>query len=132
MMKRTIAAILLTFIPSFLCASIFLGHLNTDAYDPDSVNNPYGLYGDPYSALCIYNEYGRYGSPYSDYSVSNPYATRAPRLYDQYGYYLGRFSSNPYDPESIANPYSPYGNVYSAYYVWNLYYTTAIISIYGE
>jgi len=132
MIKKMFAITILALMPTLICAGIFIGHLNTDAYDPDSVNNPYGIFGDSYSPLCIYNEYGRYGNPYSNYSVSNPYATQAPRLYDQYGTYLGKFSANTYDYESISNPYGPFGNVYSPYYVWNLYYTTAIIGIYGE
>ena len=131
MFKKLCAVTALALLPSFLCAGIFIGYLNTDEFDPNSVNNPYGIFGDSYSAYSINNEYGRYGSPYSNYSVSNPYATRAPQLYDQFGMYLGRLSANPYDLESVSNPYGKYGNIYSPYYVWNLYYT-AVISIYGE
>lgn len=58
----------------------YLGTLSTNKYDPDSVSNPYGKYGNPYSADSINNPYGKYGSPYSSESVNNPYATDAPRV----------------------------------------------------
>lgn len=53
----------------------YLGNFNSNQYDPDSVSNPYGRYGNPYSPDSINNPYGRYGNPYSPESVTNPYAT---------------------------------------------------------
>lgn len=60
----------------------YLGNLNSNQYDPNSVNNPYGRYGNPYSPDSINNPYGRYGSPYSPDSANNPYApsNRVPRI----------------------------------------------------
>lgn len=62
----------------------YLGNLNTNQYDPNSVANPYGKYGNPYSPDSINNQYGKYGSPYSPYSANNPYATQAPRVVAPY------------------------------------------------
>lgn len=59
----------------------FLGNLNNNRYDPNSVANPFGKYGSPYSNNSINNPYGRYGSPYSSHSATNPYATNSPRVY---------------------------------------------------
>ena len=59
----------------------YLGNLNSNQYDPNSVANPYGRYGSRYSPDSINNPYGRYGSPYSSQSANNPYATQAPRVY---------------------------------------------------
>jgi hypothetical protein len=59
----------------------YLGNLNNNRYDQDSVSNPYGRYGSKYSADSINNPYGTYGSRYSDKSPNNPYATQAPRIY---------------------------------------------------
>lgn len=59
----------------------YLGRLNSNIYDPESVSNPYGRYGSPYSPDSINNPYGKYGSPYSPYSVTNPYTTQAPKIY---------------------------------------------------
>jgi len=59
----------------------YLGKLNDNRFDPDSVSNPYGRYGSRYSPDSINNPYGRYGSPYSPDSATNPYATKAPKIY---------------------------------------------------
>lgn len=51
----------------------YLGNLNNNQYDPNSIANPYGKYGNPYNSDSINNPYGKYGSPYSPDSVNNPY-----------------------------------------------------------
>ena len=51
----------------------YLGNLNANRYDPNSVSNPHGRYGSPYSSDSINNPHSRYGSPYSRESVNNPY-----------------------------------------------------------
>ena len=86
---------------------------DSSAYDPTSVNNPYGA-GSPYKADGIKNTHSKYGSPYSNQSATNPYATEAPKLYNSDGKYLGKLSANKYDPESISNPHGTYGSPYSA------------------
>ncbi len=60
----------------------FLGNLNSNQYDPNSVSNPYGKYGSKYSSTSINNQYGTYGSQYSNQSATNPYATDAPIIVD--------------------------------------------------
>ena len=52
----------------------FLGNLSNNPFDPNSVSNPYGVYGSPYGNT-INNPYSPYGSPYSPLSPNNPYAT---------------------------------------------------------
>ena len=52
----------------------FLGNLNSNQFDPNSVSNPYGPYGSKFSPNSINNPYGPYGSPYSPNSVRNPFA----------------------------------------------------------
>jgi len=59
----------------------YLGRVNKNRYDPDSISNPYGRYGSKYSPDSVNNPYGKYGSPYSPYSATNPYATEAPKIY---------------------------------------------------
>lgn len=60
----------------------YLGNLNSNPNDPNSVSNPYGVYGNKFSPKSINNRFGPYGSPYSPNSVNNPYATgpTAPRI----------------------------------------------------
>jgi hypothetical protein len=42
----------------------YRGKLSTNRFDPDSVSNPYGRYGNPYSPDSVRNPYGA-GNPYS-------------------------------------------------------------------
>ena len=63
----------------------YLGTLNSNPYDPQSVSNPYGQYGSPYGNT-INNPYGEYGSPYSTDSWTNPYSTGGPVVIDPGGY----------------------------------------------
>ncbi len=60
----------------------YLGKLSSNIYDPESISNPYGRYGNPYGNNLM-NPYSRYGSPYSSLSWRNPYATNAPRIYSE-------------------------------------------------
>ncbi len=56
----------------------YLGRLNANRYDPESVANPYGAYGSKYSPTSINNPYSAYGSTYSNTSARNPYASAPP------------------------------------------------------
>lgn len=56
----------------------YLGRLNANGYDPESVSNPYGIYGSRYSATSINNPYSAYGSRYSRLSATNPYTSTPP------------------------------------------------------
>ncbi len=77
----------------------YLGNLNSNPYDPNSVSNPYGRYGSTYSSDSINNPYGKYGSPYSNSSPTNPYANQAPVIVQPYGNQnsLGSFGSSVWD-----------------------------------
>ena len=50
----------------------YRGKLSSNHYDPESVSNPYGRYGNPYSSDSVSNPYGA-GNPYRADSPSNPY-----------------------------------------------------------
>lgn len=52
----------------------YLGNLNSNPYDPNSVSNPYGRYGSRFSQDSINNPYGQYGSQFSQHSPNNPFA----------------------------------------------------------
>lgn len=58
----------------------YLGNLNNNQLDPNSVSNPLGRFGNPLSPDSIHNSLGKYGSPLSNSSVNNPFATNAPVL----------------------------------------------------
>jgi hypothetical protein len=138
-MKRFIVTFVLIgiIVSGSLSAATYLGNLNTNQYDLNSINNANGPYGSPYSLTSINNPHSKYGSPYSNASATNPYATNPPRLFDQNGKYLGKLSTNKYDPESISNPHGRYGSKYSLDSINNPYgagnpYSSIVISIYGE
>ena len=91
----------------------YLGSLSKNPYDPNSISNPYGIYGSKYSSKSINNPYGIYGSRYSSHSPNNPFGgEQAPRIYSGKEY-LGRLSKNKYDAESVSNPSGTYGSPYS-------------------
>jgi len=62
----------------------YMGNTNPNQFDANSVNNPYGQYGNPYSQQSTHNPYGQYGSTYSPSSPNNPYAAPATAV-PQYG-----------------------------------------------
>ena len=73
---------------------IYLGCLNCNSYDNNSIWNVYGTYGSPYNSNSIWNEYGTYGSSYSQYSPFNKYADYPPVIVDKDGAFYGYFTIN--------------------------------------
>ena len=59
----------------------YLGKLNANKYDAESIANPYGQSGSKYSSTSINNPYSAYGAKYSSQSATNPYTTTPPRVY---------------------------------------------------
>ncbi len=84
----------------------FLGVINSNSYDPDSIANSYGTYGNEYSAKSIWNKYGTYGNLYSTYSVYNSYANSPPSVYLNGVFYAyltkNTFKSPRLDPDVVA------------------------------
>ena len=80
----------------------FLGNLNTNEYDADSISNVYGNYGSKYSQTSIFNTYGTYGSKYSQYSAFNQYATNPPKIVDGNGKFIGYLTTNKYLTNAIS------------------------------
>lgn len=93
----------------------FLGSVNANRFDPNSIANPYGAYGSRYSSNSVNNPFGQYGSPYSSSSARNRFAPslQAPKVIAPNGDYLGDFSANKYSPNSVSNPYGRFGSRYS-------------------
>ncbi|MBU1693972.1 MAG: hypothetical protein KKC51_08405 [Verrucomicrobia bacterium] len=92
---------------SFIVAGdeTFLGKLNPNADDNESIFNQYGPYGSKYSQTCIFNPYSPYGGQYSALSPFNQYATNPPRVFLK-GQFVGYLTVNQYktpklDPNSI-------------------------------
>jgi hypothetical protein len=59
----------------------YLGRLNANRLDPDSVANPLGRYGSRLSPDSINNPLGRWGSSLSPDGVRNPLGTGGPHIF---------------------------------------------------
>src|SRR2546430_1166812 len=73
---------------------------------------PWGA-GTPFNPNSVNTPFGMYGNPSTPNSATNPNAPPPPMLFDQQGNYRGNLTTNPYDPNSISNPYGRYGDLYS-------------------
>lgn len=90
---------------SFLVANDgqYLGKISLNQYDPESISNSFGSYGNQYSSTSIYNQYGNYGSPYSSLSPFNQYTSTPPSIY-LHGQFFGYLSKNPYLGTNVVDP----------------------------
>lgn len=75
---------------------VYLGCLNCDEYNSDSIWNTYGTYGSKYNTNSIWNAYGTYGSKYNSYSPWNAYSSDPPVVVDKNGKFYGYFTVNAY------------------------------------
>jgi hypothetical protein len=56
----------------------FLGNLNANEYDPDSIANPEGIFGSEFSPWSINNPDSLVGSPNYPFSATSPYSVGEP------------------------------------------------------
>jgi hypothetical protein len=75
---------------------VYLGCLNCNQYDPNSIWNSFGKYGSQYNSNSVWNQFGTYGSEYSKYSPWNLYATDPPVIVDKDGAFYGYLTVNEY------------------------------------
>lgn len=76
---------------------VYLGCLNCDSYNKNSIWNTYGTFGSKYNTNSIWNTYSNYGSQYSQLSPFNSYATTPPVIVDPEGGFYGYFTVNEYN-----------------------------------
>jgi hypothetical protein len=74
----------------------FLGCLNCNPYQSESICNAYGSFGSIYSSDSIWNAYGTFGSKYSSQSPWNQYASDPPVIVDSSGNSYGYLTANRY------------------------------------
>lgn len=77
----------------------YLGCLNCDNFDTNSIWNKFSDYGNVFSSKSIWNAYGNYGSTYGPYSPWNAYASYPPAIVDQDGNFFGFLTLNPYQAD---------------------------------
>lgn len=75
---------------------VYLGRLNANDFDSESIWNEYSKYGNKFSNNSIWNEYGVYGNEYSQYSPFNEYASYPPVIVDIKGNFYGYFTIDKY------------------------------------
>jgi hypothetical protein len=59
----------------------FLGKLNPNKYDAESIFSKYGQHGSKYSPISVFNKYSPYGSQFSALSMNNSRTTTPPKIY---------------------------------------------------
>ena len=75
---------------------VYLGCLNCNNMNTNSIWNQYGTYGNSYSLNSIWNQYGTYGNKYSLYCPWNGYGSNPPVVVDRQGNFYGYFTVNQY------------------------------------
>jgi len=73
---------------------VYLGCINCDKYNSNSIWNAYGTYGSKYNSNSIWNAYGTYGSKYNSLSPWNAYSNDSPVVVDKEGNFYGYFTVN--------------------------------------
>ncbi len=115
-MKRFIRALIVSIVallPSAAMAQVtimgydntFLGVVDNNAYNNDSICNQFGNYGSEF-ADTIFNKFGTYGGEHSPNGAYNPNAQKPPILIDESGNFVGFVSKNRrlpqrYDPDIL-------------------------------
>jgi hypothetical protein len=72
----------------------FLGSLNPNTFDSDSIFNQFGIYGSQFSQTSIFNPFSIYGNEFSNLSSHNKFATNPPKIYLR-GQFMGYLTKNP-------------------------------------
>ncbi len=59
----------------------FLGIINDNPFDPDSLCNPFGNYGNKFSSTSIWNQFSNYGNSFATYSAFNNVTSTPPIIF---------------------------------------------------
>ena len=83
----------------------YLGSLNPNFLDTDSIFNPFGPHGSKFSQICIFNQFCPYGGLFSQMSPFNQFTQTPPKTYAN-GQFVGYLTVNQFlspriDPERI-------------------------------
>ena len=84
---------------------MFLGKLNPNKFDSDSIFNKFGPYGSKFSQTSIFNKFSDYGSQFSQLSPFNKFSQTPPKLLVK-GRFVAFLTVNKYlsprvDPENL-------------------------------
>lgn len=84
----------------------FLGVINDNPFDLDSIANSFGTYGNPFNSLSIWNEFGTYGSDFSPLSPFDDFSTTPPQIFENSAF-VAHLTTNSFvnprvDPNDLA------------------------------
>ncbi len=84
----------------------FLGVINDNAFDSDSIANDFGTYGSTFGSFSIWNEFGTYGSAFGPLSPWNDFATNPPLIFEG-EFFVAYLTTNSFfvpniDPNDLA------------------------------
>jgi len=84
---------------------MFLGKLDPNKFDSDSIFNKFGPYGSKFSQTSIFNKFSDYGSQFSQLSPFNKFSQTPPNLFVN-GQFIAFLTVNKYltprvDPENL-------------------------------
>lgn len=71
----------------------FLGKLNPNKFDRESIFNKFGPYGNPFSQTSIFNKFSNYGNQFSNLSPFNSFTRTPPKLYVR-GKFVAHLTAN--------------------------------------
>jgi hypothetical protein len=83
----------------------FLGKLNPNRFDQDSIFNRFGAYGNKFSSQSIFNKFSTYGNQFNSESPFNRFSTDPPRIYVR-GKFVAYLTKNTFktprvDPDEL-------------------------------
>lgn len=74
----------------------YLGCLNCNKFDVNSIWNQFSTYGNRFSTNSIWNKFGTYGNKFSNESPWNRFGTKPPVVVDKDGNFYGYLTINKY------------------------------------
>ena len=85
----------------------FLGKLNPNRFDEESIFNRFSVYGNQFSPSSIFNKFSTYGNQFNALSPYNQFSTNPPRLYVR-GEFVAYLTKNQtmrprVDPDELLN-----------------------------
>lgn len=84
--------------------SVFLGCLNCDKFDKESIWDYTNEYGSPFGKHSITNKHGEYGGENGKYSPYNKFSKYPPKLVDAKGKFYGYFTADKFFKDRRETP----------------------------
>lgn len=78
----------------------FLGNLDLNQFEQDSIFNQFGTYGNKFSPSSLFNQFSTYGNQFNPLSPFNQYSTNPPKLYVN-GQFVAFLTKNPIKKPSV-------------------------------